>query len=148
MSKIEKAMSTLDRAILIAAQAHHGQKDRYGQPYILHPLRMMMKMESEIAKIVAVLHDVVEKSEWTLEDLKREGFSEQTVDAVDRLTKRNGEPYAMHLERARTSQLARKVKIADLEDNLDPERGINPSRENEKRLVRLKKAWSELKKGR
>ncbi len=138
-------MSTLDRAILIAVKAHHGQKDRYGKPYILHPLRMMMKMESEPAKIVAVLHDVVEKSEWTLEDLKLEGFSEQIIDAVNNLTKRDGEAYAIHIERAKTNLLSRMVKIADLEDNLDPKRLINPSEEDEKKSARLRKAWLELK---
>jgi len=139
-------MSTLDNAILIAVQAHHGQKDRYGQPYILHPLRMMMRMDSEAEKIVATLHDVVEKSEWTLEDLKMEGFSDLIIDAVDKLTKRGGEAYATHIERTKASQLSRWIKLADLEDNMDPKRITDPSAEDEQRLVRFREAWSELKK--
>lgn len=67
-------MATLERAIMIAAQAHDGQKDKSGALYILHPLRMMMRMESEAAMIAAVLHDVVEDSDWTLEQLRDEGF--------------------------------------------------------------------------
>jgi len=139
-------MSTLDKAILIATQAHHNQKDRYGQPYFLHPLRMMKSMDSESEKIVAVLHDVVEKSEWTLEDLRIEGFPEEIIDAVDKLTKRDGEAYARHIERTKTSPLSRSVKLADLEDNMDEKRLIDPSAEDEKRLARFREAWSELKK--
>ena len=139
-------MSTLDKAILIAVQAHHGQIDRYGQPYILHPLRMMIRMHSETEKIVAVLHDVIEKSEWTLEDLKMEGFSEEITDAVDKLTKRDGEVYALHVERTKTGSLSRRIKLADLEDNMDPERITDPTAQDEKRLARFREAWTELKK--
>lgn len=139
-------MSTLDKAVRIATQAHHGQKDRYGQPYFLHPLRVMERMDSESAKIVAVLHDVVEKSDWTLEDLRREGFSGEIVAAVDKLTKRDGESYATHIERAKTSPLSRSVKLADLEDNMDTDRITEPSAEDETRLARFREAWAALKK--
>jgi (p)ppGpp synthase/HD superfamily hydrolase len=138
-------MSTLDKAILIATQAHHNQKDRYGKPYFLHPLRMMKRMDSESEKIVAVLHDVVEKSEWTLEDLRIEGYSEEIIDAVDKLTKRDGEAYVTHIERTKTSPLSRSVKLADLEDNMDTRRVSDLSAEDEKRLARFREAWSELK---
>jgi (p)ppGpp synthase/HD superfamily hydrolase len=107
---------------------------------------MMRRMDSETEKIVAVLHDVVEKSEWTLEDLKREGFSDLIIDAVDKLTKRDGEPYDLHIERTKTSSLSRIVKLADLEDNMDPKRITDPSAEDDKRLGRFREAWSALKK--
>lgn len=139
-------MSTLDRAILISVQAHQGQKDRYGKPFILHPLRMMIRMNSEMEKIVAVLHDVVEKSNWTLEGLRQEGFSKKIIEAVDNLTKRDGEPYSVYIERANSSPLARTVKLADLEDNMDPNRIVDLPVEDKKRLARYKKAWSELNK--
>ncbi len=139
-------MSTLDRAIMLAAKAHLGQLDRYGKPYILHPLRIMTKMNHDDEIMVAILHDVVEDTEITLSDLREEGFAEQIVHAVDCISKREDEAYADYIERTIKSQLAVKVKIADLEDNMDirrmPELG-------EKDLLRLKKyhrAWLRLKK--
>ncbi len=137
-------MADLDKAILIAVQAHSGQKDRYGEHYILHPLRVMMSVKSEEEKIVAVLHDVVEDSDLTLESLKIEGFSFEVVRAVDCLTKREGEPYEAHVERSRQDHLALPVKIADLEDNMDPTRIGVFSDEDEKRMARYHKTWKTL----
>jgi (p)ppGpp synthase/HD superfamily hydrolase len=138
-------MSHLEKAIHFAERAHEGQKDRYGEPLILHPLRMMMRMDTEMEKIVAVLHDVVEKTDHTLNDLHNVGFSKEVIDALDCLTKRPGEDYETHIQRARTNPLAKKIKIADLEDNMDPKRISNFSEEDKKRLERFHKAWSELK---
>ncbi|MCG8606954.1 GTP pyrophosphokinase [bacterium] len=115
-------MATLERAIRIAAQIHEGQADRYGSPYILHPLRVMMRCSGERAMIVATLHDVVEDSDMTLDDLRKEGFDEETVMAIDCLTKRDGEAYMQYIERVKPDPLAVKVKLADLEDNIDPTR--------------------------
>jgi (p)ppGpp synthase/HD superfamily hydrolase len=84
-------MTTLEDAISIAAQAHKGQKDKAGAPYLLHPLRMMLRMNSEAPMIAAVLHDVVEDSDWTLEQLREKGFSDEVLDAVECLTHRDGE---------------------------------------------------------
>ncbi|MFC2164366.1 GTP pyrophosphokinase [Acidobacteriota bacterium] len=140
-------MADLEKAILIAIKAHSGQKDRYGQPYILHPLRVMMSVNSEEEKIVAILHDVVEDSDLTLEDLKKEGFSDDVVRAVDCLTKREGEPYDAHVERARQNLLALPVKIADLEDNMDPQRMGVLSDEDKKRIARYQKTWNALHNG-
>lgn len=80
----------LKKAIDIAVECHSGQKDRAGEPYIQHPLRMMMKMKTTEEKITAVLHDVVEDSKMSLAELKKEGFSERILKAVDALTKRKG----------------------------------------------------------
>ena len=102
-------------------------------------------MDTEREKIVAMLHDVVEKSDLTLEDLRREGFPNEIIDAVDCLTKRPGDDYAAHILRARTNPLSKKVKIADLEDNMDPRRTIDFSEEDRQRLDRYHKAWSELR---
>src|SRR5262245_42600014 len=115
-------MATLERTILIAAQAHQGQRDKGGAPYILHPLRMMMRMESEAAMIAAALHDVVEDSGWTLEQLRGEGFSKEVLLAVDCLTRRDGESYDEFVARAQANPIARQVKIADLEDNMNVKR--------------------------
>ncbi len=139
-------MATLDRAVLIAAKAHTGQKDRYGDPYVLHPLRMMVRMESEKEMIVAVLHDVVEKSEWTLDDLRHEGFSEEVVQALDCLTKRSGDSYDDHIYRAKKNVLAQRVKLADLEDNLNQVQTKGSFKEDSERLARYHKAWLEIMK--
>ena len=117
-------MSTLERAIEIAARAHAGALDRAGKPYILHPLRVMMRVDGEEEKIVAVLHDVVEDSDWTLEGLAKEGFSKKIVAAVDALSRRveddgRKEPYGDFVKRAAANPLARPVKEADLLDNMD-----------------------------
>lgn len=110
-------MSTLDSAIHIATEAHYDQKDKGGQPYILHPLRVMMLVEGEEAQIVAVLHDVLEDTEVTREDLEREGFSEKVITALEKLTHKEGESYSDYVLRVKSDELARQVKLADLKDN-------------------------------
>ena len=113
-------MSTLERAIAIAAESHSGQTDKGGAPYILHPLRVMLRVEGEVARMAAVLHDVVEDTDWTLDDLRAEGFGESVVAAVDALTRRPGEVYLDFCRRAARNEVARRVKLADIDDNLDP----------------------------
>ena len=113
-------MSTLERAIEIAVQAHRGQRDRSGQPYILHPLRVMAQMESDAASIVAILHDVVEdNAQWSFERLRAEGYDEQILAALDAVTRRKGEPYADFVARSEQNPLAVAVKLGDLRDNMD-----------------------------
>ncbi len=77
-------MGTLENAIKIAAQAHQGQKDKAGAPYILHPLRLMMQMKTESEMMTAILHDVVEDSDWTLEKLREKGFSEELLEVISK----------------------------------------------------------------
>lgn len=112
-------MATLERAIAIAAEAHAGQTDKAGQPYILHPLRVMGSVTSDQARIAAVLHDVVEDSDWTLEALASAGFDPAVIHAVDALTRRDGESYEHFVERAGIDPIAREVKLRDLDDNMD-----------------------------
>ena len=133
---------TLGRAISIAAEAHAGQKDRAGAPYILHPIRRMIQMDSENAMMAAVLHDVVEDSVWTLDDLRKEGFSSEVLNAVDCLTHRDneGEDYWDYIQRAKSDPIAIKVKLADLEDNLNPDRLNEVTEKDEKRFDRYRKA--------
>ena len=83
----------LERAINIAVEAHHGQRDRNGQPYIMHPIRVMGRVLTTPEKIVAILHDVVEDTEWTLDALRKDGFPADVLDALDCVTKREGEDY-------------------------------------------------------
>jgi (p)ppGpp synthase/HD superfamily hydrolase len=135
----------LDKAILIAAQAHLGQKDKYGAPYILHPLRMMLRFKSEAEMIVAALHDVIEDNpDWTFERLRAEGFSAEIIEAVDHLTRREEESYEEFVDRAQQNPLARQVKVADLEDNMDLKRIKNLTEKDKERLARYHKAWSKL----
>ena len=137
-------MAILERAILIAAQAHLGQRDKGGAPYILHPLRMMMRMESEDAMMAAVLHDVVEDSDWTLEQLRGEGFSEEVLQAVDCLTRRDDESYDEFVARAQANPIAHRVKIADLEDNMNVKRIGEMTPRDLARIKEYHRAWRAL----
>lgn len=110
---------SLERALEIAAEAHAGQKLPTGEPYVLHPLRMMAKLHSPEAQIVALLHDVIEKNSlWDLERLAREGFTTAILDAVDALTKREDETFIGEVERAGQNTIARMVKRAEITDHL------------------------------
>lgn len=114
---------TLEDAIILAAHAHRGQVDKVGQPYILHVLRVMLREEDETARLVAVLHDVLEDTSVTLAELRAAGYSEQVCAAVDCLTRRRSESYEEMIERiAAATPLARQVKLADLADHLDLQR--------------------------
>ena len=113
-------MSTLERAIEIATEAHRGQFDKAGNDYIGHPLRVMAAGRTTEEKIVGVLHDVVEDSDWTFERLAAEGFSGEVVEALRCLTKLSGnEPYDKFIARVKTNKLAVAVKLNDLSDNMD-----------------------------
>lgn len=112
-------MTGIDAAIALACRVHAGQVDKAGQPYILHPLRLVSKLHGTDERIVAVLHDVVEDSGVTLDDFRQNGFSDAIVCAIDCLTRRVGESYESFIARLSANMLARKVKIEDIKDNLD-----------------------------
>jgi len=131
----------LERAVQIAVAAHSGQRDKAGAPYILHPLRVMLRQTSEPAMIVAVLHDVVEDSGWDFERLRAEGFSQDVLDALDSVTKRDGEPYEVFVQRAMAHPIGRQVKLADLEDNMDVRRLDKLGPAELERLSRYLAAW-------
>lgn len=137
-------MADLEEAILIAVEAHRGQKDRAGAPYVLHPLRMMLRVRTDAERMAAVLHDVVEDTAWTLDDLRARGFPAEVIEAIDRLTRRPGEPYDAVVERAAAHPVARRVKLADLEDNLDLRRLEEVSVEDLERLGRYLRAYRRL----
>lgn len=120
-------MATLERAVAIAAAAHAGQVDKAGQPYILHPLRVMLRVTSEQERIAAVLHDVVEDSEVSLQDLQGEGFQPDVIAAIEALTKRPGESRLQAAARAAADPIARQVKLADNAENMDLSRIANPT---------------------
>lgn len=137
-------MADLDKALQIACEAHRGQKDRYGQPFILHPLRVMLRCELESEKIVALLHDVVERSGRSFDELRGDGFTEAIVAAVERLTKLEGEPYLEYIVRARGDSLARAVKRADLQDHMDVISARGPAAGSAERLARYRQAMRAL----
>ena len=137
-------VATIEDAISVAAQAHKGQRDKAGAPYLLHPLRMMLRMDSEAAMMAAVLHDVVEDTGWTLEQLREEGFSDEVLEAVDCLTHRDGESYQEFVGRVQTNAIARQVKIADLEDNMNIRRINQLGAKDLERLEKYHKAWCAL----
>ena len=133
-------MTDLQRAIAIAVAAHHSQRDRNGAPYILHPLRVMLRVGTAEQQIAAVLHDVVEDTPWTLDALRAEGFSKAVVHAVDCLTRREGEDYFDFVLRSKSDPIARVVKLADLEDNMDVNRMTQVADKDVERLNRYKRA--------
>lgn len=138
----------IEDAIAIAATVHKGQTDKAGAPYIMHPLRLMMRMATPEAQIAAVLHDVVEDSpiddKWTIERLRRSGFSEDVLMAVDCLTERDGEEYSEFVDRACSNPISRQVKLADIEDNMNLQR-INELRPKDlERLQRYHSNWRRL----
>ena len=138
-------MPTLEDAIALAVEAHKGQRDKAGQTYILHPLRVMMRLETEAERMAAVLHDVVEDTPYTLERLRELGYPPEVLLALECLTKREGESYEAFIERVRPHPLARRVKLADLEDNMDVRRLVSVGPREAERLARYRAAWARLK---
>jgi len=130
----------------ICVEAHKGQKDRSGGNYYYHPIRVAEKCQSINAKVVALLHDIIEDTEVTVEALQNEGFSQDIIDGVLSVTKREGESYEDFVRRASENPLGREVKKADLEDNMDIRRLNEISDEDVVRLRKYHRAWQYLDK--
>ena len=139
-------MPTIEDAIIFATEAHRGQVDKAGNPYILHPLRLMCSQQNDTERIIAVLHDVVEDTDYTLDDLRKMGYEEDIVEAVDCLTRREDETYEEFIHRIKPNRLARRVKLADLQDNMDIRRAGLLQEKDLERLQRYQNAWFELAK--
>lgn len=138
---------TLERAIEIATRAHAGQVDKGGAPYILHPLRVMLRVAPGPQQIVAVLHDVVEDSDVTFEDLEREGFSAEVVKGLRAVTKVAGESYEDFVARAALDPVGKAVKLADLMENSDLSRIAEPSQKDLERVEKYGRAIAYLMAG-
>lgn len=134
----------LEKAISLALQAHKGQKDKGGAPYILHSLSVMYAVKGEEAKIVAVLHDVLEDSPLTLAELRQEGFSTEVLNALDLVTKKPGQAYEEYIRLISENQLARLVKLADLEDNIKEARLSHIGEDDRNRIAKYKAAIVQL----
>lgn len=127
-------MASLEQAIALAAQQHEGQIDKAGQPYILHPLRLMMQMPDYNTKIIAVLHDILEDTPTTAEDLTQLGFSTSIIESIQALTKFKGESRIEAVHRTVKNPLARIVKLADVTDNMNLSRIAHPTAQDFARL--------------
>jgi (p)ppGpp synthase/HD superfamily hydrolase len=137
-------MATPERAIEIAAKAHAGQVDEAGQPYVLHPLRMMLAVTMPEARMAAVLHDIVEDTTVTLDELRAAGFPATVLEAVEALTKREGEDYEAFIRRVAPNPIAREVKLADLRDNSDLSRIAEPTERDRDRIKKYNQAIAYL----
>lgn len=146
----------LEVALRIALEAHSGAKDMGGAPYILHPVRLMMAMETDTARMAALLHDVIEDCPaWTFARLRREGIPARVIAAVRLLTKREDKrrrsrrekdaAYFRYLRRLARDPVAAAVKMADLRDNLDVRRLRQVRPKDLRRLARYRKALVWLK---
>lgn len=134
----------LSKAIYLANKYHKGQVDKSGLPYILHPLHVMNNVDGIEAKIVAVLHDILEDTILAEPDLIINGFDLKIIDAVIAITKIKGETYSDYLARVKNNELARIVKLADLTHNMDITRLHNPTEKDYKRVEKYKKAYEYL----
>jgi (p)ppGpp synthase/HD superfamily hydrolase len=145
-------MAGLEQAISLAVEKHRGQRDKSGEPYVLHPMRVMMRVRerggSEAAQCAAILHDVVEDCDVTLDDLRKAGFSDEVVRGVEAVTKQPAEKgdagYEGFVKRAAADPIGRMVKLADLEDNMDLRRLDEMGERGMRRLERYLKAWRSL----
>lgn len=150
----------LENAIKIAVEAHTGQVDKGGNPYILHPLRVMLSLDREEERIVGVLHDVVEDcAGWSWERLEAEGFSEEIIQALKSVSKTPEEEakyqslpedqklnhYLQFIERAKANKIGRQVKAADIKDNLDISRIDDITQRDIARMKRYKLALHRIK---
>jgi (p)ppGpp synthase/HD superfamily hydrolase len=127
-----------------ANEAHAGQ-EKAGKPFILHPIRVMMSLDTTEAQIAGILHDVVEKNPaWPMSALRGEGFSEDILSAVDAVTRREGEDYEAFVLRSGKNELGRRVKLADLADNLRTARSMPPSDKSRMKIAQYEKAQATL----
>lgn len=126
------------KALSLSFEAHKDQKDKSGMPYIFHPFHLAEQMKDEATTIVALLHDVVEDSDYTFEDLKREGFGPQILEALELLTHDPKVPYKDYVAKIKGNEIAKAVKLADLAHNSDLSR-MAPEEIDEKVLARRKK---------
>ena len=138
-------MDLIELSLEIALNAYKGQKDKAGETYIFHPLRIMAKMENTEEKSVALLHDVIEDSDYIASDLINKGIPDNVVDAVLALTKIKGESYELFIERVLKNSLASKVKIADIEDNINVLRLKSLNNKDLERIAKYHKAWKKLR---
>ncbi len=129
----------LEKAIEIAVEAHRGQLDKAGKIYILHPMRVMLRGTNDTERIVGILHDTVEDTPVTIDMLRKEGFPENVLAALQCITKQHNEDYGHFIERILQNPLATQVKLYDIEDNMNRERIPYPTAKDEARFAKYEK---------
>lgn len=134
----------LEIAISLAFCYHKGQTDKAGQPYVLHLLRVMQKGQTETEKICGVLHDIIEDTECSFRTLEASGFSDEILQVLDCVTKRERESYDDFIQRVAQNPIAIRVKINDLEDNMDITRLSEITEKDKERLNKYLKAYNTL----
>ena len=132
------------KAIKTAFKAHEGAVDRSGLPYITHPLHLAESMDTEDETVAAILHDVVEDTDITIDDLRKEGFTETQLEAVRLLTHEDGISYMDYVKRLKSNPIAKKVKLSDLKHNMDRTRIRNASEKDEARYQKYETAYKYL----
>ena len=128
------------KAMKLCFEAHKDQVDKSGMPYVFHPFHVAEQMKDEATTIVALLHDVVEDTDYTLEDIAAEGFGQEIVEAVSLMTHEDDVPYLDYVTKLKDNPIAKAVKLADLAHNSDPSRLGEIDEETQQRLEKYKKA--------
>lgn len=135
------------KAMKLCFKAHKDQVDKSGMPYVFHPFHVAEQMTDEAATIVALLHDVVEDTDYTLEDIAAEGFGKDILEAVALMTHEDDIPYLDYVAKLKENPIARAVKLADLTHNSDLSRIGEIDEETKRRLEKYKKAKDILESG-
>ena len=133
------------KALKLCFEAHKNQVDKSGMPYVFHPFHVAEQMTDEATTIVALLHDVVEDTDYTLEDLAAEGFGKDLLEAVALMTHEDDVPYLDYVAKLKDNPIARAVKLADLAHNSDLSRIGEVDEETRERLEKYQKAIALLK---
>lgn len=128
------------KALAISFNAHKEQKDKSGMPYVYHPYEVALRMDDEYSTCTALLHDVAEDTDITLDELREEGFPEEIIEALAVMTHADGVPYEDYIRTVKTNPIAVKVKLADLEHNSNPDRLESIDEKMMKRFEKYKKA--------
>lgn len=132
------------KALGIAYRAHYGQKDKGGKPYILHPINVALKTKTKDAFIAALLHDVMEDSDYTADDLLKAGIPDHIVDALRLLTHEKGTDYMVYVRGLKDNEIAREVKMADIKHNSDLSRIPHVTEKDLNRVKKYKAAMALL----
>ena len=128
------------KALLISFNAHKEQVDKSGMPYVYHPYELATQMNDEYSTCVALLHDVVEDTEITLEDLENEGFPREVIEAIAMMTHHDNIPYLDYIREIKKNTIASKVKLADLQHNSNIDRLDNIDEKALRRIEKYRKA--------
>lgn len=138
-------MTLVDKVLKFAMEKHEGQFDKAGEKYILHPLHIALQMDTEEEKIVALLHDVLEDTDATEKDLKDLGLSTETIEHIKCLTRPKDMPYMEYVQKISLDKVAKKVKLKDLEHNMDTSRLKGDVEKTKSLMKRYEKAYAFLK---